>query len=212
MNKNFDILIGSIDNQRKERGFLTISETIELGNTGNVLLDPFSTLISKDVIVGSCNIFYPCVTIEVQSGGRLEIGNDNMFYPQSSFLAGPGILVIGNNNQFGEGGISIKSNGKNTEIVIGNKGRFVNGVQILGNTVLGDGSQIIGGQLTVQDCKLESGESYNCEDTDQRGAVMKGFGLARNIIVGKGKVLNGQGVFEQKNMQDQSFYHPKKGK
>jgi len=212
MNTDLEAIFHVMDVQRHAKGFLSISETMALSEKGNVLLDPFSILISKAVTIGSGNLFYPGVVIEAQSGCKLEIGDENTFYSQSNFLAGPGRLTIGNRNQFGEGGVSIKSNGNDTNIVIGNHGRFVNGVQVFGNTILGDGSQLIGGQLTIQDCQLEGGESYSFNDPDYRGAVIKGFGVARNLVIGKGKVLNGQGAFNQQNVQDQSFYHPKKEK
>jgi hypothetical protein len=209
MIENNEIILERINQQRSEKGFLTLYEVMGLGNN-NIVFDPFSTLISNKAAIGSSNVFYPSVIIEVREGGVVEIGNNNIFHSQTNCLAGPGTLIIGNDNQFGDGGISVKSNGTNTVISIGNMGRYINGVQILGNTVLGDGTQIIGGMITVQDCKLEGGKSFNYEDPDLRGAVLKGYGVARNINLCKGQVLNGLGLFDQKNIQHQSFYHPKK--
>ncbi|MDD2225065.1 MAG: hypothetical protein PHP97_02800 [Candidatus Shapirobacteria bacterium] len=199
-----------LDNQRKELGFFTIGELLELSDRKNIILDPMSTLISKDANIGSENIFYPNTIIEKQGGGTIEIGSKNIFYPQTFIVASLGKIKIGNGNQFGDGGLSIKANYPNTDISIGNNCRLLNGVQILGITHLGSGSQIIGGQLTVQDCFLEDGKDFTFPDTDERGGVIKGFGLIRNIKIEKGKVINGQGSFDQSMVQDQSFYHPKK--
>jgi len=213
--KNFEggqggSILEKIDKQRKELGFLTISELLDLNGNKNVILDPMSTLISKEVNIGSGNIFYPNTIVEKQGNGIIEIGNKNIFYPQTFIVASLGRIKIGDGNQFGDGGLSIKANYPNTDISIGDNCRLLNGVQILGITHLGSGSQIIGGQLTVQDCFLGDGKDFTFPDADERGGVVKGFGLIRNIRIEKGKVINGQGSFDQSMIQDQSFYHPKK--
>lgn len=204
--------IDVINEQRKSRGFLGISELLELCKQGNIIYDPLSTLISEEAIIGSGNVFYPCVTIQSDNNGRLRVGNNNVFYSQSFLLADKGSIIIGNYNQFGDGGISLKANMPNSQITIEDNGRYVNGIQILGRTTLGSGSQIIGGIITVQNCVLESGETYQHENPDLRAGVLKGYGLARDIVVGRGKVLNGMGAFASDDIQDQSFFHPKKDK
>jgi len=201
-----DNLIKLIDNQRKSKGFYSTSELFKLCERRNIILDPFSTLISESVDVGICNIFYPCTTLEVRNGGLISIGNYNIFYSQSFLIAERGKITIGSNNQFGDGGFSIKANLDNSEIIIGDNGRYINGVQLLGQTNLGSGSQIIG-NITAQDCNLCSGESFVYPDFNLRGGVLKGFGLARNITVNQGMVLNGEGIFNQSDIKDQSFYH-----
>ncbi len=201
-------LIELINNQRKSKGFYCTSELLKLCEMGNTILDPFSTLISESVDIGVGNIFYPCTTLEVRHSGLISIGNDNIFYSQSFLFAENGKITIGSNNQFGDGGFSIKANFKNSEIIIGDNGRYLNGVQLLGKTNLGSGSQVIG-NITAQDCNLSSGESFLYPDFNLRGGVLKGFGLARNITVNQGKVLNGEGNFNQSDMKDQSFYHKK---
>lgn len=197
-----------IDSQRKKNGFLSVLELLELQASGNIILDPFSTLISSLVEIGQNNKFYPNVIIENNTVGNLTVGNGNIFYPNSLFFAEQGVIKIGNNNQFGDGGISVKANTKTSKIIIGDYGRYINGVQLLGNSYLGSGSQIIG-NITVQDSHLEEGESFMSPDTAVRGGVLKGYGLAKNIRVNTGMVINGQGVFEQKEIKSQSFYHPK---
>ncbi len=62
-------LLAEIDEQRALRGFLSVAELLKLRATGNAVLDPFSTLVGIDVKVGSSNIFYPNVTLELGQGG-----------------------------------------------------------------------------------------------------------------------------------------------
>lgn len=200
--------LSSIDGHRKKNGFLSVLEILELQANGNIILDPFSILISSSAKIGQNNKFYSGVVLEINNGGNITIGDSNVFYPNSLFLAEQAVIKIGNDNQFGDGGVSVKANNQNSKIIIGDHGRYINGVQIVGNSYLGSGSQVIG-NITVQDCYLEGGASFVCPDTNLRGAVLKGYGLARNVRVKTGMVINGQGTFMQDKMQFQSFYHPK---
>jgi len=203
-------LIDEINKQREAQGFLTIKELTTLIKEDNIIFDPFSTLISKEAKIGKNNIFYPSVTIETDNNGIISIGDKNKFFSQTYILANLGEITIGDHNQFGEGGISIKANQKNSKIIIGNNGRYINHVQIIGTTHLGSGSQIIGGPITVQDCLLKGGLVYTSDDPDKRGGVIKGFGIARDLIISTGEVINGLGSFDSEMIQRQSFYHPKK--
>lgn len=209
-NNNLKDIIEIIDSQREAKGFLTIEEVLALNKKGNLILDPFSILISKRVKIGSQNIFYPSIIVEILNNGAISIDNGNTFFPQTSMLADNGEIIIGNNNQFGDGGVSIKANQPGVKIRIGNEGRYLNGVQVIGNTSLGSGSQLIGGLLTVQDCSIENGLPYTHPEPDERGGVIKGFGVARNLTIKQGQVINGSGVFLEEDIKKQSFYHPKK--
>lgn len=197
-----------IDVQRKKNGFFSVTELLEIEENGNSILDCFSTLISSSVKIGKNNKFYPGVIIENNNDGNVTIGNGNVFYPNSLLLAEQGVIRIGDNNQFGDGGISIKANTKTSKIIIGDCGRYINGVQILGNSYLGSGSQVIG-NITVQDCHLAEGKSFIYPDAAARGAVLKGYGIAKKLRVETGMVINGQGTFKQEEIQCQSYYHPK---
>src|SRR5258708_34649083 len=115
---------------------------------------------------------------------------------------------MGNNNELGDGGLRIKANMPNSAITIGNLGRYMNGSEIMGRCFLGSGSQILGA-ITVQNCTLGAGDSYSDLNPDSRGGLLKGFGLARNLEIRQGQVINGQGTFEQSAVELQSFYHPK---
>lgn len=201
-------LIQAINTQRALKGFLSLEGVIALCERGNIIPDPFSVLISTTCVIGKENVFYPSVIVECTSGGTLEIGDQNIFFPTCLFIADRGTLLIGNKNQFGDGGCTFKANRSQASIQVGNNGRYANDPIILGNTTLGSGSQIIG-SITVQDCTLEAGKEFSAQDPDNQGAVLKGHGLARGLTVGKGRVVNGQGVFLQQQIELQSAYHPK---
>lgn len=203
-------LIAKIDRQRMLRGFMTLAEMLDwLLSQENIVLDPFSTLISKNVNIGRGNVFYPQVTIEANDGGSISIGNGNTFASGSVLLAEQGRIDIGDDNQFGDGGIRIKANLPEALIQIGSNGRYMNGAEIMGRCRLGSGSQIIG-NITVQNCDLGDGDSYKDPNPETRAGLLKGFGLARNLQVRRGEVISGQGSFDQAQIEQQAAYHPKK--
>jgi hypothetical protein len=85
----------------------------------------------------------------------------------------------------------------------------MHGPEIMGRCQLDSGTQIIG-PIRIQNCNLEAGDSYKEPDPETRGGLLKGFGVARNLTVHQGEVINGQGNFEQSQIEQQSAYHPKK--
>lgn len=195
------------DAQRQRMGLMTLREIETLIEQGNSIFDPFSTLISCTAKVGTGNIFYPSVIIQARDEGSISIGSQNIFYPNTFLLAESGMIVVGSGNQFGDGGVSLKAQG--SSITVQDRGRYMNSPQILGETFLGTGSQVLG-RINVQHCRLESGEDYTHPDPDLRAGVLKGSGVARQLLVKAGEVINGNGVFEQANIERQTFYHPKK--
>lgn len=203
-------LMAAIDAQRAARGFMSVTQMLKRLSIGkNIVLDPFSTLISEGVEIGANNTFYPNVIIEANHGGTITLGSGNIFYPGSFLLADPGTITIGDGNEFGSGGLQIKANMPASAIQIGNNGRYRNGAEIMGQCVLGSGSQILGA-ISAQNCTLEAGDSYKDADPETRAGLLKGFGLARNLTVKQGEVINGQGKFEQSAIEQQIVYHPKK--
>jgi hypothetical protein len=177
--------------------------------TSNTILDPHSVLIDEAVAVGKNNIFYPNVVIETKASGAITIGDNNTFYPGVYVVCSAGAVVIGNNNEFGPAGVTIKANMPDTKITIGSGGRYSDGTSIMGETHLGDGSQILG-NITVQSCTLANGDTFRQPDPDKRAAVLKGFGLARGIDLAAGQVVNGAGNFADAPVEWQRAYHPKK--
>lgn len=203
-------LLAKIDIQRTLHGFMTVAELLEtLTAQNNTVLDPFSTLVSKDVEIGSGNILYPNVIIEARNRGTISIGSQNVFFPGTMLLADQGKIVIEDGNTFGDGGVRIKANMPDALIEIGSNGRYMNNVEVMGRCHLGTGSQILGA-ISVQNCTLGAGDSYKDPNAETRGGLLKGFGLARNLTVGQGEVINGQGNFEQARIEQQAAYHPRK--
>lgn len=195
------------DQQRTDKNFLTTVELIETIGERNRILDD-SVLIGKNVIVGVKNTFYPGVIIEQQGAGVITIGDGNTFYPGTYILSSAGEIMIGDYNEFGPAGVTVKSNIPNAAISIGGHGRYCDGVSIMGKTALGTGSQILG-NITVQSCTLAGGGTFQEPDPDKRAAVLKGFGLARNLALEAGQVINGMGNFADSPIEQQSVYHPK---
>ncbi len=201
-------LLTKMDDARKSRGFMTLSEIAKLLDT-NTFLDPLNVLISNKIRIGVGNIIYPHVILEATENGSILIGNKNIFYPNTFILATNGDVVIGNQNEFGDGGVTIKANAPGSGITIDDNCRLMNGVQLLGKTHMGNGTQMLG-QIVAQNCELEGGVDYKNPDAALRGGLLKGFGTARNCQVPQGKVLVGDGSFSQDKLMDQIHFHPPK--
>jgi len=200
-------LLALIEQQRAQAGFRSLAELIELCRAGNQILDPFSTLISRNVAVGAGNRFYPNVVIEATGDGQIQIGDRNMFFPNTSVRASDGLIRIGAGNSFGEGGVSLRTDGPDDQLIVGAAGRYMHGAQIAGSNRLGDGAQVLG-PIIVQGCELGSGGGYGEPDPDLRGGVLKGAGLARGLVVGRGEVINGRTTFVAAMLERQRTYHP----
>lgn len=172
----------------------------------NSMLAPFATLISRGVIIGKNNIIYPNVVIERTDDGQIEIGDNNTLFPGAYILCSAGIIKIGRNNELGPAGITIQAKVEKSLVSIGDNGRYNGNPNIIGKAALGNGSQILG-NIVVQNCQLAGGGDFNEPDPDKRAAVLKGFGLARNLTLEVGQVVNGSGDFADAPVQWQHEYH-----
>ena len=197
-----------IDDIRRSRGMMTIGDIQELVQRGNVIFDPFSTLISARAKIGTGNVIYPSVSVLCGDQGELLIGDNNSFHSNALVEAVLGPILIGSGNQFGEGGFAAKTNRTGTRIVIGDNGRYLSGAAVFGTSILGTGSQILGA-ITVDSCHLEAGLSYKDANPDLRAGLLKGSGVARNLTVPTGQVILGNGSFSLNDIKPQSFFHPK---
>ncbi|MFJ4778413.1 hypothetical protein [Streptomyces sp. NPDC088762] len=198
---------GRLDEHRRRHGFRTFAEMSELAET-NTLFDLGSTLIAKDAEIGSGNVFYPGVIVRCE-GGDCVIGRDNTFFPSTVLLAGAGgRITIGDACTFGPGGVQIKANRPGTELRVEDRVRVLNGAEIVGASLLGSGSQIIGA-VAAQSVRLGAGDDFEGPDPDTRGAVLKGFGLARGLRLEAGEVVNGSGDFAAAPVERQLSYHPR---
>ena len=200
---DFDML----DRGRQARNYRTIAQTIALADQGNVILDPFSTLIATNAVIGTGNVFYPNTTFTADTPGTVCIGNGNVFYPGTAITATTGKISIGNDNLFGEGSVCIATNRVGAEIIIGSQVRFRGFIDIGGTCHLGDGCQILG-QISAVNVWLGAGGSFAHPIADERGAVLKGHGRAADIRLETGQVIAGDGRFTHADMRMQSYYHP----
>jgi hypothetical protein len=75
-----DDVIAKINEARRTLGFLEIEAVLGLAERGNIVLDPFSTLIARPVRIGAQNVFYPGVTLLCAAPDALSIGDGNTFH------------------------------------------------------------------------------------------------------------------------------------
>lgn len=201
--------VNKMDAVRRDHGYLSIEETVALNEAGNIVFDAFSTLISQSVVLGRGNLFYPGVTVDCRDQACIRIGGDNIFHGGTRIFAELGAIEIGDGNQFGDGGFIAKTLQETARLVIGNGGRYCAGATVIGSNTLGSGSQVLGA-IMVEGCTLDAGGTYTNPDPDERAAVLKGQGRARNISLGVGEVIAGQGIFSTEHIQRQTEYHPRK--
>lgn len=197
-----------IDNHRRALGFMSVDEILALSERGNHVFDPFSLLISLSVEIGTRNTFYPNVVIACGSRSTVRIGDGNIFH-MSTYLRADlgGEILVRNGTEFGDGCFSAIADRAVTRIEIGSGCRFTGGVRVFGNTSCGDGSQVHGA-INVLSCVLAAGGTFEEPDPDERGAVLKGHGVARNLHIGKGEVIAGVGNFDQGTVVRQRTFHP----
>ncbi|MFF2744700.1 hypothetical protein ACFVVA_04090 [Kitasatospora sp. NPDC058048] len=196
-----------MDAQRRAKGFRTLAETAALAGT-NTVLDPFSTLIATEAVIGEGNTFFPGVVVQCD-GGTCSIGSGNTFHPSTLIAAADGgRVVVGDGCSFGPGGVQVKANQPGSVLSIGDRARLLNGAEIVGSSTIGNGAQIIGA-ISAQSVRLAGGDDFTGPDPDRRGAVLKGAGLARGIRLEAGDVVNGLGDFATAAVERQLAYHPR---
>ena len=191
---------------RGKAGFLDFEQLLGLEAKGTVVFDPFSILLSSRAAIGRKNVFYPQVVVETASGGKVEIGEGNVFWPGTVIRCLGGTLKIGDGSEFGPGGVTISA-GPGETVEIGDRCRLQDGAKIQGENSLGTGSQVLG-PLTLRGCVLGAGEDYRHADPDERGGVLKGSGFASKLTVERGEVINGRTELTQGMAERQRRYHP----
>lgn len=197
------------DARRSQLGFLTVSQVDHLSDAGVRVLDPFSTLISAGVEIGEETVIYPGVVIQRDAESTLTLGSRNVLFPGTFLLAERGgSLVIGNGCELGPGLVQVKANRPESEIRMGDGVRLLNGCELTGRSVLGDGCQIIGPVL-AQSVRLGGGRGGHAwPSPDERGALLKGAGLARDIVLERGEVASCQSSFADTEVVRQTSFHP----
>jgi carbonic anhydrase/acetyltransferase-like protein (isoleucine patch superfamily) len=201
----------AIDTARRKLGFLTLNQTSALATRGIVIPDPGSVLISPDVILGSDVVIWPNVTLQCLRGGTIEIGERAILHSGVRIAADAGRIEIATDVEIGdEGGFTIQTGTELDHIRIGAGARLFGGGSLSLSNEIGKGAQILG-PIRAQNCQLGDGETHRHPEPDERGGVLKGAGVARDITVPKGHVIQAFGLFADAPMRTQSFFHPKPG-
>jgi len=201
--------IARIDASRQQGGFLTVDETIGLAAGGVRVFDPFSTLVSAEVDLAPGTTLWPGVILHAAEGGRIAIGERTQLFAGTRIVAVGGRVTIGRDVELGEeGGFTIKAERSGCTIAIGDAARLLGGGSLMLDNSIGHGAQVLG-PIRMQHCILGAGDSYRDPDPDARGAVLKGSGVARDIRVPTGKVIQAFGLFSDAPMRNQSYFHPK---
>lgn len=202
-----DKIIEQLDRTRLAMGYRTIAQTLSLADQGNIIMDPFSTLIAINTKIGTDNIFHPNARLWAGQPNLLSVGNGNLFQGAITITAENGPVRIGDENIFGAGQTVIETNHTDAPITIGSHGRYKGFIEISGGCDLGDGCQVLG-NISLRSLKLGGGESYRHPIADERGAVLKGHGRAFDLALETGQVIAGDGRFGLPDMRMQSYYHP----
>lgn len=140
---------------------------------------------------------------------NVTIGKGCVLWPGTVLLADIcGKIVIGEAVEIGfEGGFTIDARG-GPGIFIGGGARLLGGGSLSGANRVGNGAQILG-PIRCQRCYLADGGSYLEPDPDKRGAVLKGSGVARDIKLGQGQVIQAFGLFKDAAIRRQLEFHPR---
>lgn len=201
--------IERIDDIRKAQGFLTVEHTLQLCEQGVTIMDLFSTLISDRAVLSPGAFFWPNVTITVGEGGQVSIGPGTVLHSGVRIDAISGSVRIGAGGDIGqEGGFTLITAGSDDVVNIGDGVRLNGGGLIAFRADIGDGAQVLGA-IRVQNCRLGGGGSFREPDPDRRGAVLKGCGVARELDVPTGMVIQAFGIFAEAPVRWQSHFHPK---
>ncbi|WP_112664048.1 hypothetical protein [Microvirga flavescens] len=200
----------SNDAARQQLGFLSLADTLALANRGVMILDPSSTLISPGVDIGALVIFWPGTVVQRLGQSSITIGNGTALFPGTRIVADGGTVAIGALAEIGEeGGFTVKAEA-GAAITIGNTARLLGGGSLTLSNDIGNGAQILG-PIRCQNCALGNGGDYREPDPDRRGGVLKGSGVARNLHVSQGHVIQSFDLFANAPLRRQTEFHPKPG-
>ena len=198
-----------IDDTRRAFNFRSVQETIALRQSGVTVLDPHSTLVSPPVEIGEQTIIWPGVTIQCIGGsGTISIASGTILHSGTRIVVNDGgMITIGASAEIGEeGGFTLKA-GAGATITIGDGARLLGGGSLASSNDVGRGAQILG-PIRAQDCVLHGGDTHRDPDPDKRGAVLKGCGVARNLTLAQGEVIQAFGIFADAEVHPQTFFHP----
>lgn len=195
------------DAARHALGFLSIDDTIALAGRGVMIPSPESVLVSPDIVLGEGVVLWPNVILQRLSGGHLAIGPDTVCAPGTHIFAADGNVALGSGVEIGEeGGFTIRA-GRGATIEVGAGARLLGGGSLTLSNRIGRGGQVLG-PIRCQNCRLGDGGTHRDADPDRRGGVLKGSGVARDLDVPQGHVIQAFGLFKDAPLRLQSFFHP----
>ncbi|MBJ6127986.1 hypothetical protein [Microvirga splendida] len=195
---------------RQRLGFLPVAETAALARYGVLIPDPGSVLVSPGVQLEEGVVLWPGVILQALDGGTIVIGAGTQLFPGSRLVASGGLIKVGTRAEIGEeGGFTLKAEAGNV-IEIGEGARLLGGGSLTLSNRIGRGAQVLG-PIRCQNCTLGDGGTYRDPEPDQRGGVLKGSGVARQINVPTGSVIQAFGLFSDGTLRRQSYFHPKSG-
>ncbi|MBF9197768.1 hypothetical protein [Microvirga terrestris] len=196
------------DESRQRLGFLSAAEAAALTHRGVLIPDPTSVLVSPGVRLGTGAVLWPGVILDARDGGAIVIGAGTQLFPGSRLVASGGSIKVGAHAEIGEeGGFTLKAEAGDV-IEVGDGARLLGGGSLTRSNRIGRGAQILG-PIRCQNCTLGDGGSYRDPEPDARGAVLKGSGVARQIDVPIGCVIQAFGLFSEGVLRQQSYFHPK---
>jgi carbonic anhydrase/acetyltransferase-like protein (isoleucine patch superfamily) len=199
----------SVREDREAHGFLSVTATAALSERGVKIFDPASTLISRYAVLGAETVLYPTVIVEADVHSVVEIAEGCLLYPGCVIQADSGGTVsIGSSVQLGPGGVRLLASGPESSLLIGDDARLTGGCDLSGFCDLGRGAQILG-SISARSVRLSGGlGGYRWPVPSERGAVLKGSGIADNVVLGRGEVKSRRPSFADAPLEHQSTYHP----
>jgi carbonic anhydrase/acetyltransferase-like protein (isoleucine patch superfamily) len=197
------------DAHREALGFLTVAATEALADQGVRVLDPGSTLISREAKIGAGTVMYPSVIVNADSGSSLVAGERCVLYPGCVLEARAGARIeIGDGVELGPGGVVIRATGTDGRVLLGAEVRLTGGCELTGACELGRGAQMLGAVLARSVCLGGGRGGHRWPRADERGAVLKGAGIADGVVLKQGEVKSCRASFRDAVTERQSTYHP----
>lgn len=198
------------DESRQILNFLSVAATAALARDGVLIPDPASTLVSPGIALRPGVVLWPGTILQRLGEGRIVIGEETALHPGTRIVAEGGAVIVGARAEIGEeGGFTVKAC-SGSETGIGDGARLLGGGSLSLSNRIGRGAQILG-PIRCQSCALADGDTWRDTEPDRRGGVLKGSGVARNLDIPRGRVIQAFGVFAEADMRWQSFFHPKAG-
>lgn len=199
----------AIDLARQKHGFMSLAETAALMQQRISVLDPHSTLIAVSAVLEPGVVLWSGTAIEADATATVTLGSGTVLFPGTRIIARSGRIEIGRDVEIGEdGGFTLRADRKDITISIGDAVRLMGGSSLALNNRIGRGAQIIGA-IRAQNCRLGDGGSFRDPEPDSRSGVLKGHGVAGDIDVPQGYVIEAFSLFADVPLRWQSFFHPR---